>query len=578
MNKNHFSRQNKFNSISHQKKNRNFTYYFQTFLTLILFATSPFYWALPTFAQTAPGSTIDNTATGSFEDPDNLGNVQTVTSNTVSVTVAEVAGITISLGAIPEEAPNTVSNAGANQGNGEIDADDVIYFTYTITNVGNDPTQFFIPGAPSNITNGILSGNIEIIAYDPDGAGATAATDLSGSPVTIPNGGISTGDNAALGLPDGSISSNGTVIVRVPIKANATLNDGDTVSVVMGDTPPNDNSAATQNQVYSAGTNDVYTQDNPDGTAGETNGTPVNGDATNNRQEASYSQEVTIGFVAPALTACPAGSLLPEQTILNFQTPTPEPGTTNGDYSVGAVYRFPNVTSNTDALVEVIALNNASVVQLDVSNDGLASALQPEVSSNFANPGEYSADFQIRFVQAGTNTPIALNTVLATGVDIDGDNTVVREFIEFSGNPINSYTIDDPTQLIATVSNSTTVNFESQTSAVNPGITLTTANLGSAEYGSVSSFNYKAGLIIGNNPPANVATSRLNSLYFECVAYNNPNAVANNPNLTLVKRITAVNGTSINTTVDDTNDNPATADVDESTFDNNPNWFYTCRC
>ncbi|AFY56043.1 conserved repeat protein [Rivularia sp. PCC 7116] len=227
---------------------------------------------------------------------------------------------------------------------------------------------------------------------------------------------------------------------------------------------------------------------------------------------------------SPPLTACPANSLLTEQTILNFQNPTPEPGTTNGDFSIGAVYRFPNVAANTDALVEVIALNNATIAQLDVTTTGLVSAFQPEVQSNSTNPSEYSVDFQIRFVQSGTSTPINLNTVLATSVDTDGDNTVVREFVQFSGNAPNSYTIETPSKLTATQIDSTTIRLESQSTDVNPGINLNTANMGSVKYDQVGVFNYRAGLIIGNNPPSNVSNQRLNSLYFECVSYNNSNS------------------------------------------------------
>ncbi len=136
----------KSNHIRYQKKTRNFTsltYHLKVFLALAIFTTSPFYWLLPTLANTAPGTTINNTATGSFEDSNNPGTVTSIESNTVSVTVAEVAGITITQSAIPEEAPSGVTDAGANQDNGEINPDDIIYFTYKITNVGNDPHTIF---------------------------------------------------------------------------------------------------------------------------------------------------------------------------------------------------------------------------------------------------------------------------------------------------------------------------------------------------------------------------------------------------------------------------------------------------
>lgn len=244
-------------------------------------------------ASPAPGTVIENQATGSYIDPTDNSEKE-IESNTVKVTVAEVAGITV-VGSGITEAPSSVSGAGTYQGNGSINTGDIVYFQYTITNVGNDPTQFFIPGSPSSITGGTLQSSIQIIEYDPDGSsGATAPTDLSASPVDIPSTGTTTG--TALGLPNGSLPAGGTVKIRVPIQITA--NSSTTVQVIMGDTASNDNSTNTQNQAYSANSSnlDLYTQDNQDtdGIANEANGNPVNGDATNHRQEASYSQSTSV--------------------------------------------------------------------------------------------------------------------------------------------------------------------------------------------------------------------------------------------------------------------------------------------
>ncbi len=257
----------------------------------LLLISSNWLSALPLLAA-SPGTVINNRATGSYTDPtDNSEKI--FESNTVQVTIGEIAGITVT-GIGTEEANNNVNNTNPNQGNNQINPDDIVYFKYKITNAGNDPTQFFIPDAPSSIINGTKAGDIEIIEYDPDGEnGATQPTVLS-SPVKIPNGGISTGDTNALDLPNGSIPPEGTVTIRVPIKVNSGINDGDKVTVVMGDTDP----VNAQNQVYSgnATTKDIYTQDNEDtdNIPDEVNGKPVNGDETNHRQEASASQDVTV--------------------------------------------------------------------------------------------------------------------------------------------------------------------------------------------------------------------------------------------------------------------------------------------
>ncbi len=244
------------------------------------------------------GTVIQNQATGSFTDPGS-GSTENIESNIVLVTVAEVAGIT-AIATGPTEAPSGVANAGPNQGDGTLNPEDVVYFTFQMTNVGNDPTQFFIPGN-ATITNGSLSGQIQIVAYNTNGSSGTTLT----TPVNIASSGVTTG--SALGLPNGSIAPSGTVTVRVPVKVSAGLANNTQVSVVLGDTAANNRG----NQPYNNGGNslDLYTQDNQDGdgvdvlaTTGvetEAPGMPVNGDSTFHRQEASASQFATIALYSP---------------------------------------------------------------------------------------------------------------------------------------------------------------------------------------------------------------------------------------------------------------------------------------
>ena len=261
-------------------------------------------------ASPPPGIVIENQATGSYFNPVSSDRVE-LESNIVQVTVAEVAGISLRPTGI-EEAPNTSSNSGPAQGNNNIDSEDLLYFTFTATNVGNDPTQLFIPGAPVSITGGTQAGALEIIAYDRDGpTGSVAETNLSSLPITIRPEGNNTGDATVLGLPVGAIPASGTVTIRVPMKVNPNLPMGAVVSVTLGDTAPNDNTAATQNQPYSlsnagnapAGGFDFYTQDNQDtdNITGEADGLPHNGDATLHRQEASATLSSVLGPIVTEL-------------------------------------------------------------------------------------------------------------------------------------------------------------------------------------------------------------------------------------------------------------------------------------
>ena len=199
-------------------------------------------------ADPAPPGNIDNTATGSFtgETSNTSG---TVISNTVTLTVREVAGITVQPPSIAD-APAGVPNAGLNQGASGINTGDVVYFDFTVTNVGNDPTKFFIPN-DAQISGGTLQGNVQIIAVDPNGAAPLLSNTFT-TPVNVTTGGDTVALLGATGDTDGYIPVNGTVTVRVPVKVTAAT--GGTVSVILGDTGANDNSAATQNQAYVAST------------------------------------------------------------------------------------------------------------------------------------------------------------------------------------------------------------------------------------------------------------------------------------------------------------------------------------
>jgi uncharacterized repeat protein (TIGR01451 family) len=244
-------------------------------------------WMLPTFAAGTPaGTTINNTAYGSFENPSNPGTVIDVDSNTVTLTVSEVAGIDVTAGTATE-APSGVANAGPGQGDNVISAEDVVYLTYRIANIGNDQTQFFLPGAPASVTNGAFdfaaTGPIRIVGYN-NGITTTLVN------IPIPNAGAASGTFGA--LPNGgSVPVNGYIEVQVPIKAAAGLVPGtDQITVVLGNTP----TATSQNVPYIAsgqfsGNNDVFTQDN----AGTNNGDLVG--SPNPEREASDVLVVGLG-------------------------------------------------------------------------------------------------------------------------------------------------------------------------------------------------------------------------------------------------------------------------------------------
>jgi hypothetical protein len=231
---------------------------FAVFVSSLLYATSA-------VAEGTPaGTTIRNQATGTFEDPSNPNQEPIkIESNTVTVTVAEVAGITVQPAGIAQTNDND-----------QIEIGDLLFFQFKVTNVGNDPTQFRIPNTANVSGPGTISGNIQIST---DG-GATWPTDVIG-------------DN----FLTGSIPAGGSILVRVPILVSNTANLGDAIAVQLGNTPRDAQNQPTQNQPRTpenSQPSDLYTVDNSDQVGGEASGSPANG-----TREASATQRVTVSAV-----------------------------------------------------------------------------------------------------------------------------------------------------------------------------------------------------------------------------------------------------------------------------------------
>lgn len=220
-------------------------------------------------AGTTAGTGISNTATATYNDPNNPAEVIDATSNTVTITVAEVAGLTNVASGVTDSTPGTSVLPG-----------DTLTYDYLITNAGNDGTTIFIP-APVVTGPAALTGTI---TYDVDADG---------------NGEFETlGSTTA---PTGAISAGGAIRVHISVLVNAGATSGAPIIVRLGDTPPNDNSAGTQNQPDngdgSAPATDVRTVDLTTET-GPNAGAPSNGE-----REASANQQVLVGAQPQAFAA-----------------------------------------------------------------------------------------------------------------------------------------------------------------------------------------------------------------------------------------------------------------------------------
>ncbi|MEH2456114.1 beta strand repeat-containing protein [Nostoc sp.] len=240
-------KQNK--SVNNQRK------LYQSLVVTALLTGSFFQFVSPVLADgTTAGTSISNTATATYEDPNSPGSPINSTSNTVTVTVAEVAGITV-----------TGSGIAGTASPGQ-----TLIYTYTVTNVGNDLTKFQIPNLATTTGPATVSGLLP---------GSATPGNLQYSI----NGGVTWTDIPAGGLTTGAIAVNGTVLVRVPVTVQAGAQTGDIITARLGQTPGD-----AQNQPRIADGGDVYTVDN-----GNTAGASING-----VREASATQQIPVGNTA----------------------------------------------------------------------------------------------------------------------------------------------------------------------------------------------------------------------------------------------------------------------------------------
>ena len=127
---------------------------------------------------------------------------------------------------------------------------------------------------------------------------------------------------------------------------------------------------------------------------------------------------------------------------LKFHGPVLLSGT---DGQVGAIYNFANVAPGLDAHIQVTGIyGGATLFNIDDSTGiGYYDAFQPYVGAA-ANDTSY-IDWRITFKAAGTNTDTMLSCLAVTGVDVDGDGSSLKEFIE-AATP-GSFSVDPFTNL-----------------------------------------------------------------------------------------------------------------------------------
>lgn len=120
---------------------------------------------------------------------------------------------------------------------------------------------------------------------------------------------------------------------------------------------------------------------------------------------------------------------------LVFTSAVLESGTAGED---GAKYRFSNVATGIDAVVEIKGRSSASVIlsSIDTSGAGLGytKAFQPVLGIPGTAPANttWSMDFRLTFYKAGTNTKVTISQFSVTGLDIDGDGSALSEWAQMN--------------------------------------------------------------------------------------------------------------------------------------------------
>lgn len=376
--------------------------------------------AAPALGQaTSGGTTISNQASATYSDGTNS---YSVNSNTVTVTVANVAGLTITPdgGSVPTVVAGQTS----------------VDFTFTVTNSGNFPTQVRFPAlgagivtsGPVTVTQAVidLTGN-GLGAGDTDILGNGAAVLYPGSPylarnasfnvvvrVTV-NAGAAAGANISVQLGDASgdnvAANNSAAEVRTSVPPSVTLTGSESEAVgsittsVENDAQLRLNLSAPAGPV-ALGSNVTYTWslDNvgaravssrtlTNAPAGSQTGVFVIAPVPSRTTFSSVTPPagVTVLYSTSALTSDPV-------TGATWTTVAPPPGTvTRVAYNVGASLAAGASVSNMQMVVTVNTGINASLPLYEIGDafgrNNVNASITDQSGDAVTNKGDGNADF-----------------------------------------------------------------------------------------------------------------------------------------------------------------------------------------
>jgi hypothetical protein len=202
--------------------------------------------------------------------------------------------------------------------------------------------------------------------------------------------------------------------------------------------------------------------------------------------------------------------------------------------TVGAIYRYDNVKSGVDAIVQITAMSpGIGLTELD-GTSGYPATIQPTITANAWTSGY--VELTITFKTAGTNSNMQQPEIAVTAFDVDG-------VLNNDGAGHNLYEFDQ-VNLGGGYANYNTVI--SQLSISQSGNWFTGTNITGIDYAgrdtaaqqvmfSVIKTNVTTAVIrVGVNNQTAVAASRLRAVYFKKFIYQN-SLLAINPSTRLIR-------------------------------------------
>lgn len=372
--------------------------------------------ATPVMAQNTTGGTvISNTATAAYKDAAN--NDYNASSNTVTVTVANVSGLTIT--------PDGQNDPAVVPGQTSVD------FRFTVNNTGNfaDQVRFLTGGASVHLNDNSLATVMDAVIDDGTTANAIDATDtrITGNAADVLKS-VTQG---------GSAGSSFVVIVRVNISASAPA--GQTLTVFLGDASA-DNVAATTSanevrtvsassvnglreavgSINAAIQNDVQLRavlSAPPGPvalgSNITYTTSLCNDGARTATAMSLGANSGVFIVAPiplgtqvsATNSFPAGTLYttsalttaPESATWTTSAPAPLSSTTRVAFNVGNTLAGSGTCSGNFSLIVTITTNNANTPIYEIvdafAKNTILTVITDQSGDNVTNTGDRNADF-----------------------------------------------------------------------------------------------------------------------------------------------------------------------------------------